>query len=294
MNNIIFLSDFLKKRFNSRVHKVSFKVGSTCPNRDGKISYGGCIFCNGRELIPHSYREGMSPSSQIKAGIEIVRKKYKAEKYIAYLQDNTGTYGDEEKIIEAISEVLRIDGVVGISIGTRADCISDNFYKFFSEISKRTFLMVELGVQTINRETLNIINRGHSVEIMENAFRRLAEYNIHTVAHIIVGLMNDTEEDLKNLAGWLFKNSVRGIKVHNIVVLKDTLLAKMYLRGEYIPPSRERLLHLYKIFFENIKQEVVIHRLTTDANREFIIAPDYAIDKNSLLKEIKDLIVNKL
>ncbi|MCX7944085.1 MAG: TIGR01212 family radical SAM protein [Deltaproteobacteria bacterium] len=287
MNRPVFLSDYLKAKFGEKVHKVSFKLGLTCPNRDGRISYGGCIYCNGAELIPFSYREGMTPKEQIEKGIEVVRRKYKVNKFIAYLQDNTGTYGFEDYIMNSISDVLGMEGIVGISIGTRADCISDSFYKFFSEISKKTFLMVELGVQSINPRTLEIINRGHGVKIVEDAFKRLNQSEIHTVAHVIIGLMNDKEDDVKGLAEWISKNEIKGIKVHNIVVLRDTSLEKMYLNGGFVPPEKERLIELYKIFFNNIKSKVVIHRLTTDADKRFIVAPEYAQDKNSLLKDIK-------
>jgi len=290
MGNIIFFSDFLRDKFGFRVHKVSFRLNNTCPNRDGTISRGGCVFCNGKELIPKTYRKGMTPIEQIKAGIEIVRGKYKAEGFIAYLQDNTGTYGDEEYIIGSLIDVLSVNGIVGLSIGTRADCISENFFKFFEEISKKTFLMVEIGVQSINEETLRLINRGHNVDIMERMFDRLAESGIHTVAHIILGLMNDSESDIINLADWLYRHKVSGVKIHNIVVLRDTQLEKMYYNNRFIPPDKERLLELYKLFFENIKGDLVIHRLTTDADKRYIVAPDYAFDKNSLINEIKRLL----
>ncbi len=289
MGNIIYLSDFLKNRFGRRVHKVSFRLNNTCPNRDGKISSGGCIFCNGQELVPFSYKKGMSPCEQIKSGIEIVRRKYKAEKFIAYLQDNTGTYGDEENIMDAVREVIKVDGVAGVSIGTRADCISDRFYRFFEELSKETFLMVEIGVQSINEKTLNIINRGHDVRVVEETFKRLSRFDIHTVAHIILGLMNDTEDDIRRLSLWMGDNMISGVKIHNIVVLKDTPLQNMYLSGEFVPPSEESLLRLYEVFFRNLKNRIVVHRLTTDAGRRFIVAPDYAADKSRLLSEIRNL-----
>lgn len=291
MSRFVFLSDFLKQKFQKRVHKVSFRLNSTCPNRDGTISRGGCIFCNGRELIPFSYKEGMSPSEQILAGIEVIRKKYKAEAFIAYLQDNTATYGDEEGIIKAIYEVSRIEGVVGVSIGTRADCISDRFFDFFNEFSREKFLMIEIGVQSVNERTLRLINRGHSVDILEKVFLRLSENPlIHSVAHIILGLPDETEEDVQNTARWLNQYSVCGVKVHNLVVLRDTPLERLYLDRRYIPPEKERLLKYYDVFFKNLDDRIIIHRLTTDAPKSFIVAPDYAINKNELLSEIKRII----
>ncbi len=287
MDRHIFISDFLKKRFGFRVHKVAFRIGNTCPNRDGTISHGGCIFCNGEELVPSTYRQGMSVEEQIKRGIELVKKRYNAGGFIAYLQDNTATYGNEERIMNAIEEAMSVDGVVGLSIGTRADCISERFYRFFEEISKRTFLMVEIGVQSINEETLRIINRGHNVRVVEEAFRRLQEYNVHTVAHIILGLPNDRESDIEKLSIWLGKNGVSGVKIHNIVVLRDTTLADMYKSGQYLPAGKEELISLYRLFFRGLNKEIVIHRLTTDARAEYIIAPDYARDKNLLIRDIK-------
>lgn len=290
MSRVIFLSDFLRMRFGEKVHKVSFRLGNTCPNRDGKISTGGCIFCNGEELIPFSYKSGMSPSEQIKRGIEVISKKYGAKRFIAYLQDNTGTYGDEDYIIDSIKEVIKVDNVVGVSIGTRADCISERFYKFFEEIAKRIFLMVEIGVQSINENTLKIINRGHNVEILTEAFNRLNKSRIHTVAHIILGLINDTEEDIRKLSIWIGDNKIAGVKIHNIVILKGTQLEKMYLSGQYSPPEKESLFNLYRLFFQNLRSNIVVHRLTTDVAKKYIVAPDYASDKNYLMQEIKNII----
>ncbi|MGB9600821.1 MAG: TIGR01212 family radical SAM protein [Myxococcota bacterium] len=288
MSKFIFLSDYLKSRFGFRVHKVSFRIGNSCPNRDGTISKGGCIFCNGAELIPFSYRRGMTPVEQIEAGIEIVKRKYKAEGFIAYLQDNTATYGDEGLIMNSIRDVLSVKGVVGVSLGTRADCISERFFKFFEEISRETLLMVEIGVQSVNEETLKRINRGHSVKVMEDTFLRLAlSHNIHTVAHIILGLLDEGEEDVINIARWLNRYKVDGVKIHNIVVLRDTPLSEMYFDNRFIPPDRSTLLRFYKILFQNLKDDIVIHRLTTDASDEFIIAPDYARHKGLLIREIK-------
>lgn len=290
MGRNIFISEFLRRRFGLRVHKVAFRIGNTCPNRDGRISSGGCIYCNGAELIPSSFREGMGVKEQIIRGIEVVKKRYRAGRFIAYLQDNTATYGDEGRIIDAIREAISVEGVVGISIATRADCISEDFYRFIQELSGEIFLMIEIGVQTVNEETLRIINRGHGIKIVEEAFRRLSNYNVHTVAHIILGLPNDTESDVRCLSVWLKKNSVAGVKIHNIVVLEGTDLAEMYRLNRFMPPDRESLLHLYSVFFNDLDKDIVIHRLITEARPEYIIAPEYAVDRNSLLCDIKRLL----
>jgi len=290
MSRFIQFSDFLKQRFGCRVHKVSFKVGNTCPNRDGTISSGGCIYCNGAELIPPSYREGMSIREQITSGIERIRKRYGAKKFIPYLQDNTATYGDEDRIIASLNEAISVDDVVGISVGTRADCISDRFYRYFEELSKRTFLIVEIGVQSTNEETLRIINRGHNLEIVETAFSRLNQMGVHTVAHIILGLPNDTDEDVVRMGQWLSQNSIKGVKIHNIVVVKNTPLYYLYEEKKFSPPSLQEILKKYRLLFDSMRSDIVIHRLNTDVRSDFIVAPEYARDKNSLLVRLKSVL----
>jgi radical SAM protein (TIGR01212 family) len=289
MGRFVAFSDFLKERFGCRVHKVSFRIGNTCPNRDGTISWGGCIYCNGAELIPHSYRLGMGVREQVVSGMRAVVKRFGATRFIPYLQDNTGTYGDEERIIEALNEAISVEGVVGLSIGTRADCISERFFRYFEDVSRRLLLIVEIGVQSVNEETLRIINRGHDLKVVEMAFSRLNEMGVHTVAHIILGLPNDSDEDVVRMGRWLSQNDIKGVKIHNIVVLRGTPLFDMYNNKRFEPPSLEGLLRKYRLLFDNMRDGMVVHRLNTDVRPEFIVAPDYARDKNALLKRIKSV-----
>ena len=279
------LDYFYKHKFNSKVFKVSLNGGFTCPNIDGTKGIGGCIYCKGG-----SGEFGGNPKDSIVKQFneikDMLSKKWPNSKYIAYFQANTNTYAKVEVLKEKYEAVLNLPNVVGINIATRADSISDECLDYLEELSKKTYLTVELGLQTIHESTSNLINRCHTLEEFHNMVEKLRKRNINVVVHIINGLPYETKDMMIETVKYLNNLDIQGIKIHMLSVVKDTVLAKMYKENPFHILTKEEYIDIVCDQLEYLRPEIVINRITGDPNKEDLIEPNWLIKKFCVLNDI--------
>ena len=291
IRKIYMLNDFLKEKFNEKIYKVSLDGGFTCPNRDGKVSKGGCIFCSENGSGDFTTTKLKTIHEQIEEQIDLVSKKYKGDKYIAYFQNFTNTYAEVSYLRKIYEEALSHEKIVGLAIATRPDCLEDDVLELLAELNKKTFLWVELGLQTVNDDVAKYFNRAYETEIYKEASEKLNRLNIKFVTHIIIGLPKEEEDDYLKTAIFAQNCGTWGIKIHLMYVVKNTPLEKLYLNGGLKVNTKEEYVEKVINILENISSEVVVHRLTGDGDRETLVAPLWSIKKidvlNSIHKELK-------
>lgn len=291
IRKIYMLNDFLKEKFNEKIYKVSLDGGFTCPNRDGKVSRGGCIFCSENGSGDFTATKLKSIHAQIEEQIDLVSKKYKGDKYIAYFQNFTNTYAEVSYLRKIYEEALSHEKIVGLAIATRPDCLEDDVLELLAELNKKTFLWVELGLQTLNDDVAKYFNRAYETEIYKEASEKLNKLNIKFVTHIIIGLPKEENDDYLKTAIFAQNCGTWGIKLHLMYVVKNTPLEKLYLNGDLKVNTKEEYVEKVVNVLENISSEVVVHRLTGDGDRETLVAPLWSIKKidvlNSIHKELK-------
>lgn len=280
------LDYFYKHKFGSKVFKVSLNAGFTCPNIDGKVGYGGCTYCSHLGSGDYAGNKSDDLITQFNKIKEMLHKKWPESKYIGYFQAHTNTYAPVEILKEKYEKILAIDNVVGLSIATRCDAIDDECLDYLEELSKKTYLTVELGLQTIHEETSKIINRCHTLECFENMVKKLRERNINVVVHIINGLPNETKEMMLETIKYLNKLDIQGIKIHMLHILKDTKMARDYQVNPFKILTREEYVDIVCDQLELIRPEIVIHRITGDPNVDDLIEPNWLVKKFCVLNEI--------
>ena len=285
------LNDFLKEKFNEKIYKVSLDGGFTCPNRDGKVSRGGCIFCSENGSGDFTATKLKSIHAQIEEQIDLVSKKYKGDKYIAYFQNFTNTYAEVSYLRKIYEEALSHEKIVVLAIATRPDCLEDDVIELLAELNKKTFLWVELGLQTLNDDVAKYFNRAYETEIYKEASEKLNRLSIKFVTHIIIGLPKEENDDYLKTAIFAQNCGTWGIKLHLMYVVKNTPLEKLYLNGDLKVNTKEEYVEKVVNVLENISSEIVVHRLTGDGDRETLVAPLWSIKKidvlNSIHKELK-------
>lgn len=279
------LDYYYRKLFNSKVFKVSLNQNCSCPNIDGTKGYGGCIYCKhgGASFGGNKDKDIVTQFSEVK---EMLLKKWPNAKYIAYFQTGTNTYCSLDKLKKNCDDVLKIDNVVGISIATRCDAISDECLKFLSELSKKTFLTVELGLQTINEKTSLLINRGHTLDEFNSMVTKLKERDIKVVVHIINGLPYETKEMMLDTVKYLNKLNIDGIKIHMLHILKETKLEEMYKKEHFHVLSKEEYIDIVVSQLELLKEDIVIHRITGDPDKDELVEPTWLVKKFCVLNDI--------
>ena len=291
IRKIYMLNDFLKEKFNEKIYKVSLDGGFTCPNRDGKVSRGGCIFCSENGSGDFTATKLKSIHAQIEEQIDLVSKKYKGDKYIAYFQNFTNTYAEVSYLRKIYEEALSHEKIVGLAIATRPDCLEDDVLELLAELNKKTFLWVELGLQTLNDDVAKYFNRAYETEIYKEASEKLNRLNIKFVTHIIIGLPKEENDDYLKTAIFAQNCGTWGIKLHLMYVVKNTPLEKLYLNGGLKVNTKEEYVEKVVNVLENISSEIVVHRLTGDGDRETLVASLWSIKKidvlNSIHKELK-------
>lgn len=280
------LNYFLRNKFGEKVFKISIDGGFSCPNRDGKISSGGCIFCSERGSGDFAGDRRFSISNQFEDVKAIMNKKWSKGKYIAYFQAYTNTYAPIDILRKKYKEALKEDGVVGLAIATRPDCLDDDVISLLEEISKETYLWVELGLQTSKDETAKRINRGYNLDVFEIAIRKLREKGIDVVVHTIFGLPNETEDDMLNTVRYISALDIQGIKFHLLHLMKDTALIKLYESGELGFLTMEQYVRLVSESIAILPESVVIHRLTGDSPRDLLVGPMWSLKKWEILNSI--------
>lgn len=280
-----------KKIFGEKIIKLSIDGGFTCPTRDGTKDTKGCIFCSERGSGDFAGFSSTHIHEQMKEQINLLKNKWPNGKYIAYFQNFSNTYDDIERLRERYEKALEFENIVGLAIATRPDCISKEIVDYLSNINKKTFLWVELGLQTSNDSTGEFIRRGYSSKDFDNAVDLLNNAQIRAVGHVILNLPGETKLDFENTIRQMTKKNIWGIKIHMLHILKNTDLYKYYLENPFPLLSQEEYVKLVCDLLEIIPNEVVIHRLTGDGPRDLLHAPLWTGDKrrtlNSIDKELK-------
>lgn len=276
------LSYYNRHKYGRKIFKAVIDAGFTCPNKDGTKGTGGCIFCHhGSGYFTGSPE--ISVSIQLKAETERIHSKYPDAGIIAYFQANTNTYAPVDRLREIYLPVAKNNDITGISIGTRADCISEETADFLCELSKLTDLTVELGMQTVHDSTLKILNTGYTHKEFLDGFYRLKKRNIRTCLHIINGLPGETEEMMIQTAVKTAELSPNAIKIQLLHILKDTPLEKMYADGEVRTMDKEDYISVVVSQLECLPPETVIERITGDGDKKYLVAPKWSTDKLAVL-----------
>lgn len=282
-------NQYLKDTFGCKVYKISINAGFTCPNRDGTLGTRGCIFCSKGGSGDFAESSSLSVTEQIESGKLRVAKKIKSGKYIAYFQAFTNTYAPVDVLAEKYYEAINHPDIVGISIATRPDCLGEEVLTLLSEINKIKPVFVELGLQTIHEKTAEYIRRGYPLSVYDNAIKALKKAGINTVVHLIIGLPNESREEMLESVEYACKSGADGIKLQLLHILKGTDLADDYLSGKFETLSMEEYLSIIKDCVEIIPKNVVIHRLTGDGPKKDLIAPLWSADKKSVLNALNKL-----
>ena len=280
------LNYFLREKFGEKVFKISLDGGFSCPNRDGTISTGGCIFCDASGSGDFSGDRRLSITQQFKSCKDMMRAKWKSGKYIAYFQAFTNTYASVDILREKYEEAINQEGVVALAIATRPDCLGKDVLALIEEYSKRIYTWVELGLQTSNDETARLINRGYYLNIFDEAIINLKKRNIDVVVHIIFGLPGENESIMINTVKYVADKGVRGVKLHLLHLMKETPLAKLYFDGQLKLLTKESYINLICQALTLLPSSTVIHRLTGDSPRDLLIGPKWSLTKWEILNEI--------
>ncbi len=278
-------NSYLRETFGCRVQKITLDAGLTCPNRDGSVGVGGCIYCNEKGSGTGASRT-LSISGQIRSGKERLSRKYKAGKFIGYFQSFSNTYAPLPKLAGLYEEVLEDPDVVGLSIGTRPDCVADDVLDYLKELSREHLIWLEYGLQSANDRTLEIIHRGHDSRAFVDAMARTRARDIPVCAHVILGLPGESLEDMLNTARFLGRHGVRGVKIHLLYVVRGTKLDELYRSGAYSCLSREQYAEAVGKFLALLPPDMVIQRLTGDPHPDELEAPLWALEKARNLKAI--------
>ena len=287
------LDYYYKNRFNEKIFKVSLNAGFTCPNIDGTKGFGGCIYCSKTGSGEFAGNKKDSIKKQFNEIRDMMLKKWPKAKYIAYFQARTNTYAPVEKLKEIYEEVLTYKDVIGINIATRADSITDECLDYLENLNKRTYLTIELGLQTIKEETSILINRCHTLKEFEDTVKRLRKRNIDVVVHIINGLPNETKIDMLNTVKYLNKLDIQGIKIHMLSITKDTRLESYYKEHPFHVLTKDEYIDIVIDQLELLREEIVIHRITGDPKLEDLIEPNWLVKKFCVLNDIDKEMVRR-
>jgi radical SAM protein (TIGR01212 family) len=281
------LNGYLRQRFGERVQKITLDAGLTCPNRDGQVGQGGCLYCNARGSGTGAWSRGQSISQQVQEGRTRLGRRYGADKFIAYFQSFTNTYAPIEHLRALYREALDCPGVVGLSVGTRPDCLSDEVLELLADLNKDYLVWLELGLQSAHDATLKRLNRGHNVACFQEAVTRAAARHLETVAHVILGLPGEGPGETAATAAYLAGLPLQGVKIHLLYVTRDAALASLYQSGVYQCLTEGEYVAAVVDFLELLPPRFIIHRLTGDPHPGELLAPEWCLDKTRVLNLIK-------
>lgn len=286
-NYFFAFGDFLKNLFGEKVYKVTLDAGFSCPNRDGTLSYDGCIFCDDSGSFSRLYSNSLSISEQLSVGMNKIKNRYHANKFLAYFQAYTNTYKPVDELKKIYDQVF-IDDIVGMSIGTRPDCIDEKKLDLINSYNTNNrFIQVEYGIQSVHDKTLKLINRGHDFKCFQKACAMTKERNLKVCAHVILGLPNETHEDMMKTAKTLASMGIDGIKIHMLAVLEGTKIHQMYKNDEINLMSEEEYISTVCDFLELLPPDMVIQRLAGNGKREIRIQPRWLGKKLELVGKME-------
>jgi uncharacterized protein len=278
---------WLKERFGERVYKVIVDAGFTCPNRDGTVAVGGCAYCNNNSFRPPSAIKTAPIPDQVRDGIEYIRKRFHADKFIIYFQPFSNTYADTEYLRRLYAEAIDHPDVVGLAIGTRADCVDEEKIRMIDEFARQTFVSLEFGVESIYDETLRRVNRGHDYAAVLRAMEMVRRTSLHIGAHLILGFPWETREQWLAMADEMSRLGVDMVKIHHLHVVRGTALAAEYARQPFRVLGYEEYLDLLCDFIERLDSRIVIERMFGEAPFSLLVAPQWGRTKNDLVIDIQ-------
>ena len=276
------LNEYLKSKYGERVLKICIDGGFTCPNRDGTKGIGGCVFCSQRGAGDHLNH--ISIREQVQNGLKY--KEGRANKFIAYFQNYTNTYDTLENLKDKYEQALISDKIVGLAIATRPDCINEEVCKLLSAFKEKVEILVELGFQTSSDKTGKLINRGYDSEEFTKAVKLLNQYHLEVISHIMIGLPNETHEDLENTVNFLNKHKIQGLKIHSTYIVEGTALAKTYKNKEYDPMTLDYYIKEASYVLTHINPKIIIHKISGDAPKDILVAPSWNVHKKLIMNGI--------
>ena len=280
------LDSFYKDKFGCKIAKISLNCNFTCPNRDGSKGVGGCIYCSSLKSGDYAGNYQDDVVSQFNEIKKVMLHKWKDAKFIGYFQAGTNTYAPVKVLKEKFEPILKLDNVVGLNIATRPDAISDECLEYLIDLNKRTYLTIELGLQTIHDKTSILINRCHTLEEFKKMVLKLRENNINVVVHIINGLPYETKEMMLETVKYLNNMDIQGIKIHMLHILKNTKLAEIYKKENFHVLTKDEYIDIVVSQLELLRPDIVIHRITGDPKVEDLIEPTWLIKKFVVLNDI--------
>ena len=283
------LDNYFKLTFGKKIYKVSLDGGFTCPNRDGKLSKKGCIFCSERGSGDFAGKRGDEIYNQIEEQLKLIEKKFPEGEVIAYFQNFTNTYADVNYLREIYTRALSHPRAVGLAIATRPDCLGEDVLDLLDELNKKYFIWIELGLQTINEEVARRINRQYPLQTYIDATKKLNERKIKFVTHIIVGLPYEDEEDPLKTAVFAEECGTWGVKIHLLHVIKNTILEELYNRNELKLQKKDEYVKKIVKILANLSYNIVIHRVTGDGDKNSLIGPLWSLNKRDVLNSIDKL-----
>lgn len=281
---------WLRQRFPYKVQKISVDAGFTCPNRDGRLGTGGCIYCNNDSFNPSYCQREKSVKQQLVEGKEFFRRKYPEMRYMAYFQAFTNTYSTLDHLKSLYEEALDVEDVVGLVIGTRPDCIDDTLLDYLTQLARQTMVTLEYGIETANDDTLRLIRRGHDFQCVRDAVERTKGRGIVIGGHVILGLPGEDAEESVRQATIMSELGLDVLKIHQMQIIRGTRLAQMYAENPFHLYSPEEYSELIVRYLEYLSEDMVVERFASQSPKEMLIAPKWGL-KNY---ELTNLIVNKM
>jgi radical SAM protein (TIGR01212 family) len=282
------LNTYLKNLFGCRVQKITLDAGLSCPNRDGTISTGGCIYCNDRGSGTGAYANGVSITDQLNLGKEALSRRYKAKKFIAYFQSFSNTYAPPDRLKRLYEEALSVTDIVGLSIGTRPDCVNEPILDIIEVYTKNYLVWIEYGLQSARDRTLKLIRRGHDFQCFKEAVAATKNRGIKICAHVILGLPGENRRHMLETADSLSEMGIDGIKFHLLYVVKGTRLGNLFSQGIFNCLDQQEYVGLVCDFLERLPANMIIQRLTGDPHPAELVAPAWALKKSETLKLIRE------
>ena len=273
------LNSYYRSRFGAKVWKLSLDLGANCPNRDGTLDTSGCVFCDPESFSPSRRRGLLSIAEQIQEGIRQLQRRHAVNRFVAYFQPGTNTYGPIDRLRAACRQALAHPNIVGLAIGTRPDCVGDEVLDLLARFAAETWLVVEYGLQTIHDRTLDLLNRRHHYDAFLDAYRQTRQRHLDIGVHVILGLPGESRDDMRATAQELARLNIHSVKLHNLYAVHDTTLADQLATGRIRLPEFAEYVEYVVDFLEELPEHIVIERLCGDAPPEYLVEPHWCLDK---------------